>query len=106
MYLKQRPWYFRDGDNIIKANFTAEARDFNELGYERVNADGTPYGVTAKKPVVKEQVAAKPSEAKPTDFSSFTRAELVKYCADNNIQIKAGAAKADILKACEESVNG
>ena len=106
MYLKKRPWYFRDGDNIFKVNFTAEARDMVELGYQRVNADGTPYGVTAKKPVEKPEPAAKPIVQDKVDFSSFTRIELIKYCSDNNIQVKAGAPKADLVKACEESVNG
>lgn len=102
MYLEQRPWYFRNGDNIFKVSFTSEARDMFELGYERVNADGSPYGVKQKK---SEDVVEAVDTAE-SGFEAFTRAELVKYCSDNNISVKSNASKAELLKACEDSING
>lgn len=101
MLLRDRPWYYRKGDEICQANYTSEARDYEGLGYKRIDKSGN----YKESPAPSKAEAPEPETVleETIDLESFTKAELVKYADKNHIQIKPNASKADILKACLEA---
>lgn len=100
MLLRDRPWYYRKGEEVCQANYTSEARDYESLGYQRIDKSGN--FSNPPKPVV---VTPEP-EAEEIDLEGMTRVELLKFAEENGIEVKSNASKAEVLKACQEADNG
>lgn len=98
MLLRDRPWHYRKGDEVCQANYTAEAKDYEALGYQRIDKSGN----IKQPPAPVEQ----PKEEKELDLELMTRVELLKFAEENGIEVKSNVSKAELLKACQEVVNG
>lgn len=94
MLLRDRPWYYRKGEEVCQANYTSEARDYESLGYKRIDKSGN--FKNAPEPVA---VATEPEE-EGLDLEGMTRVELLKFAEENGIEVKSNSSKAEILKAC------
>lgn len=95
MLLRDRPWYYRKGEEVCQANYTSEARDYESLGYQRIDKSGNFKSVP-------EPVAVS-EEPKEVDLEGMTRVELLKFADENGIEVKSNLSKAEILKACQET---
>jgi len=96
MHLRNRPWkYEKDGD-VVYANYSAEARDYVELGYKRVTETAEEIIETFEERVLDEE-----SEA-DFDFELLTRAQLMQLLQGEKIPFKNTASKAELVKLCQE----
>lgn len=93
MYLKNRPWKFQKDGVVVSANYTAEARDLVQTGWERVT--DKPQAAPVKAP-----------EPKESDLETMTRPELMKALDGAKVEYKSNASKAELLKLCQEYVDG
>ena len=97
MYLKKRPTYFVKGTQRKTVFHTVEARELLAQGWAE---EGKVAPVEEAATVVPEPVA----EAQPApDLLDMTKAELAAYAEANDISVRAGATKSEILEACLES---
>lgn len=96
MYLRNRPVYYTDGVQTIAVNYSAHARDLEQTGWTRVEAEEVM--AEAKPEPVSEAV---PSD---TDLTSLTKSELVSFAEALGVEVKPAFTKAEIIALIE--VNG
>lgn len=106
MYLANRPVFYTDGVNQVEAHYTAQARDLEALGWKKVEK----VVIEVSEPVAQVKEVAKPEvdgEAilQETDLHTLTKAELVSYAHEMNIELRAGANKSEILETIENNSN-
>lgn len=95
MHLRNRPWKFEKDGDVVYANYTAEARDYVELGYERV-VENKEEVIEEVKPRVEEE------NEEDFDFELLTRNQLMKLLEEEKIPFKNTASKAELVKLCQE----
>ena len=101
MYLKKRPTYFVKGTQRKTVFHTVEARELLAQGWAE---EGKVAPVEEAAPVAPEPEPEPVAEAQPApDLLDMTKAELVAYAEANDISVRAGATKSEILEACLES---
>ncbi len=112
MHLKNRPTYFTKNGIRKPVYYSVDARQLVENGWIREQV------AEAKTPVVVEAaaVAAAPPETekiepettsqstKEVDFGGMTRAELIRFAEENNLEFKSYGSKAEILEVCMKAV--
>lgn len=118
MHLKKLPTFFVKGSQRKAAFYTVQARELEAAGWTLLGRDRT----TELEPVapvappttpepeaaqeVPQQVSETPAEEANVNLDEMTRAELVTFAEQNNIEFKSYATKAEILQACKEFANG
>lgn len=111
MHLKKLPTYFVKGDQRKAVYYTVLARELQAAGW----APETGEQVTEPKTVSPATVAVQeaPAQVEPVaevkeeaNLDEMTRAELITFAEENNIEFKSYGSKAEILEACKEFVDG
>ncbi len=112
MHLKKLPTYFVKGDQRKAVYHTVLARELQAAGWkpegEKQAAEPKPV-IPATVPVTPEEPPTQDEPVEGTespDLDEMTRAELVAFAEENEIEFKSYASKAEILEACKEFVDG
>jgi len=95
MHLRNRPWKFEKDGDVVYANYSAEARDYSELGYKRV-VDDSQKDIEVIEPRLEEDEVDQ-----EFDFELMTRAQLMELLQEENIPFKSNASKAELVKLCQ-----
>jgi len=95
MYLKNRPWKFEKDGQVVFANYTAEARDLNELGYKLITEDSSTEELPPR--IVEEEE----EEEDTIELDALTRAELMELLDEAKVEYKSNSSKSEPIKLCE-----
>jgi hypothetical protein len=98
MHLKKLPTYFTKGDQRIAVYHTVHARELRAEGWTEETATAPEAPAEAVEDAV--------DDVDEVDLEGMTRAELIAFAQENEIEFKAYASKAEILEACKEFVDG
>lgn len=99
MHLKKLPTYFTKGDERTAVYHTVHARELRAEGWVEDTA-------AAPEAPAEEAVEEVTEAAEEVDLEGMTRAELIAFAQENEVEFKAYASKAEILEACKEFVDG
>ncbi len=106
MHLKKLPTYFVKGDQRVAVYHTVQARELRAEGWtEEIESVKATKSTEAQVTPVK-QVEEVEEASEEVDLDGMTRAELVAFAQENEVEFKANASKAEILEACKEFVDG
>lgn len=112
MHLKKLPTYFVKGDQRKAVYHTVLARELHAAGWAPEAGEQVAEPKTVSPATVAVQEA--PTQAEPVaevkkeevNLDEMTRAELITFAEENDIEFKSYASKAEILEACKEFVDG
>lgn len=110
-HLKKMPtWFVKDGERR-SAFFTVQARELLEAGWVEEGAKAEKRKPIEKQPEIIVEAgttaydstdALQEPQAEEDDLDGMTKAELLDWAADKDVEIKSSLSKAEVLKACKE----
>jgi hypothetical protein len=109
MHLKERPTYFVKNGVRKPVYYSVDARQLIENGWEEEGKSKPK--AKQPEPVIEEKVELLPyepakEEIQETSLDEMTKAELVEYAEENEIEIDPYSLKSVILEACKAGSNG